>query len=192
MVWCPGSLRIKTRWRADGPGLPLEFARISEDGRLTLVILPGSKEQGTYWALSECESLDGGRRNLRERERAKLTDIHVAVRGGPQMKGIDRDVAKSIEAWLALNDDVGAALWTGLGSNWRDNRGRDFTPADAVRYLQELEALSKRARSTYERAREYIVNSPPLVGTEVREAMRAQGWKDAKLPEFLFDGHQTP
>jgi hypothetical protein len=35
----------------------VEFARISEDGRLTLVIHPGSAEQQTYWALGECENV---------------------------------------------------------------------------------------------------------------------------------------
>src|SRR5437773_2470240 len=80
LIWCPGSLRMKTRWRQDGPQLPLEFARISQDGRLTLVILPDSEDQLTYWTVSELATLDEARRNVRERENAKLTDIHYVVR----------------------------------------------------------------------------------------------------------------
>jgi hypothetical protein len=49
LIWCPGSLQIKSGWHRDGPPLPVEFARISGDGRLTLVIHPGSKEQQTLW-----------------------------------------------------------------------------------------------------------------------------------------------
>ncbi len=45
LVWCPGSLAMKTRWRRDGPRLPIEFARISQDDRVTLVIHLESEEQ---------------------------------------------------------------------------------------------------------------------------------------------------
>src|SRR5437870_1628490 len=69
LIWCPGCLRIKSRWHCDGPALPIEFARISGDKRLTLVIHPGSPEettpdQRTYWALSELENLTAARKNL--------------------------------------------------------------------------------------------------------------------------------
>src|ERR1017187_2142050 len=82
LIWCPGSLRIKTRWRSDGPKLPVEFARISGDGRLTLVILPTAEDQPVHWALSEFESVDDARRNLKERERCRLSDIHCLTAEG--------------------------------------------------------------------------------------------------------------
>jgi hypothetical protein len=41
LIWCPGILRTKSRWHSDGPALPIEFARISGDNRLSLVIHPG-------------------------------------------------------------------------------------------------------------------------------------------------------
>ena len=187
LIWCPGNLRIKTRWRVDGPRLPIEFARISEDGRLTLVILPGSKEQGTYWAVSECESLDKARRNLRKREGANASDIHYTVRGDPQARDANCVISEQISEWLAPRDDLGAAIWTGLSSNWNKKRGRDFTSEDAVRYLECLEALGSPTHTEYRRAREYITNAPPLIGTEVRQMLRARGWDDAELPGILFD-----
>jgi hypothetical protein len=64
LIWCPGSLQIKSRWHSDGPALPIEFARISNDKRLTLVIQPGSPDQRTYWALSEFDDLKAARANL--------------------------------------------------------------------------------------------------------------------------------
>ncbi len=60
----------------------MEFARISQDGRLTLVINLGSDDQLTYWALSEFTALDAARSNLRERESARLADIHYLLRNG--------------------------------------------------------------------------------------------------------------
>lgn len=88
LIWCPGSLRIKTRWRLDGPRLPIEFARISRDGRLTLVIHPSSDDQPTYWAVSELTTLDAARKNLRERESAGLADIHYLLRNGQAQEAV--------------------------------------------------------------------------------------------------------
>ena len=38
LIWNPGSLHIVDGWRPGGPTLPIEFSRISDNGRLTLVI----------------------------------------------------------------------------------------------------------------------------------------------------------
>jgi hypothetical protein len=38
LIWQPRELRISLPiWKTDGPELPVEFARVSMDGRLTLV-----------------------------------------------------------------------------------------------------------------------------------------------------------
>ncbi len=187
LIWCPGSLSIRTRWRPDGPPLPLEFARISRDGRVTLVILPGSEDQGTYWAMSEFTALDEARRNLSEREGAKLADIHFLVRDEGRANAASPEVAERVGAWLLARHDLGAAVWTGLRNNWNEKRGQDFTPGDAVQYLEDLEERSGDSGATYDRAREYITNAPPLIDTNVRKAMRARGWQDTELPTILFE-----
>ena len=186
LIWCPGSLRIKTPWRLDGPRLPIEFARISRDGRLTLVIHPGTEDQRTCWALSELEELSDARDNVQEREGAKLGDIHYLDRSGDVAEGVPPEVARTISEWLDAHRDVRAAIWTGLPSNWREKRGREFSAADAIRYLEELEVAADRRKVTYDRAREYVRNAPPGVETVVRKAMRARGWTDARLPGILF------
>ncbi len=38
LIWDPRGLPIKCKWHKNGPELPIEFSRISQDGRLTLVI----------------------------------------------------------------------------------------------------------------------------------------------------------
>ena len=40
LVWDPRELPVQERWFDDGPFLPIEFARQSNDGRLTLVVVP--------------------------------------------------------------------------------------------------------------------------------------------------------
>lgn len=186
LIWCPGNLRIKARWRPDGPTLPIEFARISRDRRLTLVILPGAREQPTYWALSEFQNRDDARQNLKERERSKLSHIHwlTAQHHHPEVPLL---VVQRVRDWLALQKGVDAAIWTGLTTNWKEKRGRDFTPADAEHYLKELESERDRAATAYERAREYLENTPSLIQTNVRRAMQKKGWSDAELATILFE-----
>src|SRR5215813_3106795 len=82
LIWHPASFRAKTKWRSDGPRLPIEFARISQDNRLTLVIQPGSTDQATYWSLSELTDLEPARQNLKARERTASKDIHAVLRDG--------------------------------------------------------------------------------------------------------------
>jgi hypothetical protein len=59
LVWDPRDLQTAAEFVANGPLLPIEFCRISADGRLTLVI---DETVGTvcttYSAPSALESLD--------------------------------------------------------------------------------------------------------------------------------------
>ena|SRR2546427_1482147 len=187
LIWCPGSLRIKTKWRTDGPMLPVEFARISNDGRLTLVIHPGAAPQHTYWAISEFEVLKGARSNLRERESCpSLSAIHYFPLDADS-PAIPPEVRTQLDAWLPKHEDVQAVIWTGLETNWRTKRGREFSPEDAIRYLGELETEHTRAEATYSRAKEYVRNTPPSVQTEVRLQMQEKGWTDTKLSDSFFE-----
>jgi hypothetical protein len=64
----PRGLAIQGDFQPDGPLLPIEFARISQDGRLTLVTMPGVRNIRTLWAMMECVDLDVAIRNLSDRE----------------------------------------------------------------------------------------------------------------------------
>lgn len=187
LIWCPGSLQIKTRWRSDGPGLPIEFARISGDGRLTLVIHPGSPDVHTYWALSAAADLDQGRQNLRVREGCNSRHIH-SVTALPQTENAASDIEARVRSWLLVRDDVEAAIWTALPSNWGEKRDRTFTSEDAVLYLRGLEDSKGAPGLTLDRAREYVTNAPAQIQTPVRKTVRQQlGWEDAALSSVLFE-----
>jgi hypothetical protein len=189
LIWCPGSLRIKTKWRSDGPKLPLEFARISQDGRLTLVILLGAKKQQTYWALSEFDNVSAARQNLREREGwCALKNIHSLPAKNRDADDIPPMVRKLVSDWLTTRKELEAVIWTGLTTNWSEKRGgQKFTCKDAIRYLKQLESERDRAKSIYDRAREYVKNTPPLIQTKVRRAMQHKGWQDTELSKVLFE-----
>ena len=44
LIWDRRNLDVDGHWRADGPTLPVEFARQSSDGRITLVLVQGSNQ----------------------------------------------------------------------------------------------------------------------------------------------------
>lgn len=188
LIWSPGSLKVRTKWRKEGPALPIEFARISSDGRLTLVIQPGSTAQQTNWALSEFTELEDARRNLAEREGCSLTAVHYLTLDTASPSVLP-EVAQELRTWLTKRKDVEAVIWTGLTTNWREKRNRDFSPEDAVLYLDEVHDDQPLTR-TYARAREYVQNAPPSIQTEVRKRMREKGWADAKLSDVLFETNQ--
>ena len=76
LVWDPRELQTASEFVADGPLLPIEFCRISADGRLTLAI---DETFGavckTYSAPSALESLDAAIENLRLREKTNARAI---------------------------------------------------------------------------------------------------------------------
>lgn len=184
LIWCPGSLRIRTKWRSDGPVLPIEFARISEDGRLTLVIHPSSAPQQTYWAFSELGDREPARRNLKEREGCSLAAIHYFT-ANDASPSLASTVRAALASWLPKHANIEAAIWTGLTTNWCEKLHNDFSPDDAVAYLEGLDTEQKR--ETYKRAKEYVQNAPPSIQTELRKLMRQHGWADAKLSSTLFE-----
>ena len=110
LIWCPGGLRIKTRWHGDGPSLPIEFARISQDHRLTLVIQPGSAAQSTYWAVSEFTDLKEARQNLKTRERTQSSGIHHVLRDGTRQGDAPAGIAEAIVAWMSERADIDAVV----------------------------------------------------------------------------------
>ena len=189
LIWCPGSLAIKTAWHPDGPNLPLEFARISRDCRLTLVIHPESKPQTTYWALSDFENLKRARKNLAEREGCGCERICYVTAEGVKCEHKNAGhewIADKVKAWIAdRKESVSGAVWTGLPSNWKHRKCKEFTAKDAVNYLTCLREVDPRA---FERAREYVRNAPPQTDTKVRNLLRAKGsqWSDNPLPKVLF------
>ena len=51
LIWNSGVLKIRNKWYEDGPILPIEFSRISDDGRVTLIIDKSGTPVRTLWAL---------------------------------------------------------------------------------------------------------------------------------------------
>src|SRR5580692_8446283 len=70
LVWNLGDLPVRGPWFPDGPLLPIEFARMSQHGRITLVIIdePEFPHIRSFWTLLSVESLDAAKLALARRE----------------------------------------------------------------------------------------------------------------------------
>src|SRR5690242_11491763 len=68
LVWDPRQLPVRREWFKDGPFVPVEFARQSSDGRITLVIEPNAEPVRVLWAHMLPHSLEDAKKALCDRE----------------------------------------------------------------------------------------------------------------------------
>jgi hypothetical protein len=161
----PRNLSLNGGWSTDGPELEIEFSRISDDGRLTLVIDPrhGSTVK-TLYAESGKTLLQEAVENLRSREKTTTDKIGTCVKG-PRSPG----VPDHIYDWLH-GSSFDAVIWTNLESNYKQKLAKDFCVQGAFDYLDGLSPAEKM------NARNYIVEAPKETKTELREYLAKKGW----------------
>ena len=184
LVWCPGVLQIKTRWRLDGPELPVEFARISKDCRLTLVLLENTLPQKTYWAVSAYTNVKKARENLLEREGSKdIQKIAFLDHEGNCGGSILPEARSQIKNWLTGHRDIHTAIWTALDSNWQKRYSKSFNYDDALAYIKE-----HLGNERGDKIKEYICNTPPQIQTPLRKRIEQDlDWKPNLLSTSLFE-----
>ncbi len=174
LLWQPKDLHFNEEigWSENGPFLPIEFGRISKDGRMTLVITEHGTEVKTYYAVSKYETVDEAVLNLAVREGSGRKQI------GSYEKSEDtfsHDVffESNILDWIN-NTDIDAVIWTNLGENWEIKNDNDIVtvePDERIEYLKSLKG-NKSAL-----AEEYIRRTPIQIQTHYRELIEQQlGW----------------
>jgi hypothetical protein len=177
IVWDRGDLAILADFEPTGPSLPIEFCRVSRDGRLTLVI---DEAVGapciTYSAMSAFDNLDAAIENLRHRENmpsSKGVGFTVPRYGRRSVRAVGHrpQAVKTITAWVNANG-FDAAIWTALGNNFADKTGEPFLVEAAIRYLET------RDEKILDAALNYIRQAPPEVRTPVRKAVKIR-WLEA-------------
>jgi hypothetical protein len=177
LLWQPKDLKFdeETGWSENGPFLPIEFARISKDGRLTLVITPSGTLVETYFAISSYKNVEEAVLNLAVREGCGRKQIGRYKKSEDLFK-YGEFLQKNILNWIN-NTDIDAVIWTNLGENWdikNENKEiiRSFVPNERIDYLRNLE------RNNSALAEEYIRRTPMQIKTHYRNLIEQElDWK---------------
>jgi hypothetical protein len=148
LYWNPGTLRVSGNWQSDGPRLPIEFARISRNGRPSLVIYEaypdGRKTEDVEVLWVEAADIDSeaARKNLAYRENPDLErhenepDFPERLAGTAALVRVSDpdspdEYVERIKSW-ARPKGLDAVVWTALESNWDDS---DHPPPEPFRSL---------------------------------------------------------
>ena len=158
----PRNLPIRRYWFGDGPLIPLEFARQSMDGRITLVIAPGTRPVRSLWALMDSDSLEDAIKQLKRREGTTKRNIGDWSR----KQESPADIPKLSEWALARNID--SVVWTKLPPKFKGDDTWQPGVEDVLRYLQ---ALTGTARDN---AEEYVRRAPRQIDTDYRRRIEAE------------------
>lgn len=170
LVWDPRTLPRIGEFQLDGPDLPIEFSRVSLDGRVTLVIDVEAPLLRTFWVELDVSTLDEAVEALGRRERI------VPERWPDWVGRYQRGSAPPVEPFRALDvwvEDRGldAVLWTALPSRSPDGQ---FVRPSYEQQRAHLESLSGEALA---RAEQYIRRTPMPVKTPWRALFEADlGW----------------
>lgn len=175
LVWDPRDLPYLGPWKCEGPILPIEFSRISMDGRLTLVIdFSLGQRVRTSYALSPRRTVSEAVDDLRRREQANVRDIGFfdARTGSHSRKKYpgQPDVIECIRNWCARKR-IDVCIWTALTTNFSekelDGVSAEFSIDNAVRYL-------RHSSTNLENALNYFRKAPPEIDTPLRRRVSVE------------------
>lgn len=165
LVYDKKDLKIKNdEWFNDGPELPIEFARISKNNRLTLVIYPAFDKVRTYYSFSSIDNLEDAIKNLAEREGTNTNNIgSINFKTGElKSKKMEVELKKNLSIWnIAKNLD--AMIWTDLGENFMDKLKIPFSLEASIKHLESL------SKEDFILAKDYIIKAP--IQTQTRNRM---------------------
>lgn len=162
LVWDPRKLPIQQPWFKDGPFIPVEFARQSSGGRITLVIVSGVMPVQSLWAVMDSDDLGPAIEALRRRE-GMSTDKHIGVwkTGDPPP-----DAIPTLVDWAGAQG-VDAVIWTALPPKFDGHDNVVPTAEAVVGYLQSLKGTERRD------AERYIRLAPRQIDTASRRRIEA-------------------
>ncbi|CAG5015606.1 hypothetical protein DYBT9275_05370 [Dyadobacter sp. CECT 9275] len=175
LIWLPKELKFDTNigWKENGPVLPIEFARISKDGRLTLVITANGTEVPTLYSVSSFDNLDLAVLNLAVREGSGRMSIGYYNKTKDEFSSIEFSFKENIKNWIQTTDFDGV-IWTNLPEKWilNDENETKIDPDERVDYLKKLKGNQSAL------AEEYIRNTPKQIATKYRnQIIKTLGWE---------------
>ena len=151
LLWDSEGLDLKTNWKKTNIRLPLNFSRISDNGkgRLTLVIdnINGVSNP-IHYAITKTTNLNTAIENLKIREGTIPKYIGYINLKNENSRYSDRLTRTDIEKFksFALKNKIDAVIWTDLYPNFKN-----FSTNNALKYID-----SKKDMQLYSKIIEYI------------------------------------
>lgn len=164
LIWDPRDLknRYTGNWQTGGPCLPIEFSRVSQDCRLTLVIDETNNETiPTRFVTSLRSNLHDAIADLRDREGTVCENIGFVDMQETKVPPVSFLQSDVIREWARCNE-FNAVVWTALKPNFEKQTGAAFSVEEATQYIQNLPKSAKKV------AMEYIEKAPTEVCTPLR------------------------
>ena len=162
LVWDPRTLPCASAFFEDGPTLPIDFSRVSLDGRVTLVIDRAAPRLTTLWVELSVSTLSEAVEALGVREKIVPARRDEWVGRCRRGEAVGADSAfEGLEAWLS-DKALDAVVWTALPC--RSPNGAFERPSlDAlVEHLAALEGDARaRARGVHPAYTELRRDGPP-------------------------------
>lgn len=167
LVYDWDTLKIENdKWFNDGPELPIEFARISGNKKLTLVIYPAFDKVKTHYSISSCNGIDEAIKNLAERERTNSKNIgYINFKTGElKSKKMEAELKKVLSIWN-IPKNLDGMIWTDLDENFMAELKQQFSLETSIKYLDSL------SQKDFLLAKEYIIKAPNQTQTRNRELL---------------------
>lgn len=163
LIWNPQNLKFDKSigWQPNGPILPIEFARISNDGRLTLVITDNGSKNQVFYCVSSYDKLDEAILDLAIREGSGRGSIGHYDKNQDKYNKPSFKYKQEIKEWIGKLD-IDAVIWTDLSEKWSVKSGSDIIPDNRIEYLKSLRG------NTSVIAEEYIRKTPIQIKTKYR------------------------
>ena len=136
LLWDSEGLDLQTPWKKTNIRLPLNFSRISDNGkgRLTLVIdnINGVSNP-IYYAITKDTNLNNAIQNLKIREGTIPKYIGYINLKNENSRYSNRLTQKNIEKFksFALKNKIDAVVWTDLCPNFKN-----FSTNNAMKYIE--------------------------------------------------------
>jgi len=170
LIWDRRNLDVDGHWRPDGPMLPIEFARQSSDGRITLVLGRRFASVPALWSVFNTRDLEQARESLRVRENIPRSHADESIAQWRRDENPVSEPDATISTWAA-GKNLEAAVWTNLPPKYDGIDGRVPTENEVIAYLRTLEGQARAA------AEKYVRRAPRQIGTAYRRAIEtALGW----------------
>ena len=165
LVWDPRELPIQREWFRDGPMMRVEFARLSQDGRITLVLEPNALPVRSLWAVMDATTLESARGALASREGIleKNEGKHI---GSWSVGEAALDVMPHVDAWANAHG-IHHVIWTALPPKF-SGIDREPSATQVVSYLDQLVGAQRDA------AEKYVRRAPRQIDTAYRRHIESK------------------